>query len=124
MPLQAIYIKDDLLSRLKQEENMSKIVDAALRNWYDSSTSIDEKIANIKLMIEKGQSELEPLLELEKKKKQKQDELNEIYENDRAIRKKAAEQKARLSKEYDKYCKDNNIDFRNFTFEQWLRLNK
>ncbi len=77
MPLQALYLSEEVIERLKKEENMSRLVNSILHDYFELTIPLDEKFVKVKTELDKKMNEYQQLQELtlEQQEKIKQREI-------------------------------------------------
>lgn len=119
MPLQALYLSEEIIEHLKKEPNMSKLVNSLLYEYYDLVTPIDEKLAMAKKELDNKMQEYQRVQEIVLDKDAKEKDLEKSNKEQFNEEMKKLEQNRLLRIEYDKYLTDNNKINTQISFEKW-----
>ncbi len=118
-------LDEDLVQRLREEENASLLVNNLLREHY-AVPHFKDKLKNIEAKKKEAEAKIEAINEEAEKIKAEAEAMEENAKNAEKEKEKTEEeefnelQKEReLRQEYELLCSEGKIDFRTISFERW-----
>lgn len=116
MPSYPIYFNEEMFSRIRKEDNISRLINKLLADYFQTFMTPEEKLE----IEEQKKKDLQKTMKKLKKEVENKQKQLEILQKQADLEPKTAP-RVNLSEsmKYEKWLKDKKEDYHIWTFEKW-----